>query len=536
MEFLLRDINRSKQGLIEELKALQRHIAELEKSGSEHHQAQQLVNALFSSSPIGLYIVQDRCFRVASTEFQQISGYSEDELIGTPSLSIVFPDDRDMVRDNAVKVLKGERTPGYEFRIVAKSGETKWIMESIISVPYYGRPATLGNFMDITERKRAEEELQKAAKQESLGILAGGVAHDFNNILTAILGNVTLAKRDAKPGGKILERLLEAEKACLRARDLTQQLMTFSKGREPVKKVASITEVIKDSASLVLRGSNVRCEFSIPDVLWLVEFDEGQISQVISNLVINADEAMPGGGVIKIGAKNTVVGTESNLPLRKGRYVEITVEDHGVGIPKEHLNKILDPYFTTKRRGSGLGLATTYSIIKNHNGHITVRSEMGVGTNFSICLPASDKLIPVKKESVPDTRITGRGKILVMDDEEMIREMLGSILAFAGYQVELASDGAEAIERYIKAKERGEPFAAVILDLTVPGGMGGKEAIEKLLEVDPEVRTIVSSGYPNDPIVANFGEFGFKGVATKPYATKDLERTLRGILKSKKSG
>ena len=387
----------------------------------------------------------------------------------------------------------------------------------------------------MAEQKRAQEELQNVVKLESISILAGGVAHDFNNILTGIMGNVTLAKRYVKPGEKVFDRLLEAEKACLRARDLTQQLLTFSKSGTPVRRSSSIAALVKESASFNLRGSGVRCEFSLPDDLWPVHFDEGQMNQVISNLIINAVEAMVESGVLNIRVKNAIIKEGSAVPLPEGRFVEIAIEDQGIGIPEENLDKIFDPYFTTKRKGSGLGLATAYSIIKSHSGCITVTSELNVGTTFCIYLPAAEKSSPSKKEPEMDTDFTGRGRILVMDDEEIIREMLGSMLTLDGYKVEVASDGAEAVEQYIRAREQGQPFAAVILDLTVPGGMGGKEAIKKLLEVDPGVKTIVSSGYSNDPIVADFGKYGFKGVATKPYAATELEKTLRNVLRSKKS-
>lgn len=387
----------------------------------------------------------------------------------------------------------------------------------------------------LAEQKRAQEELLNVAKLESISILAGGVAHDFNNILTGIMGNVTLAKRYVEPGEKVFDRLLEAEKACLRARDLTQQLLTFSKSGALVRRSSSIAALLKESASFALRGSGVRCDFSLPDDLWPVEFDEGQMNQVISNLIINAVEAMLESGVLNIRLKNAIVEEGSALPLPEGRYVEIAIEDQGIGIPEKNLGRIFDPYFTTKRKGSGLGLATAYSIIKNHNGYITVTSELNVGTTFCIYLSAAEKSSPSKKEPEVDTQFTGRGRILVMDDEEIIREMLGRMLTLDGYKVELASDGTEAVERYVKAKEQGQPFAAVILDLTVPGGMGGKEAIKKLLEVDPSVKTIVSSGYSNDTIVADFRKYGFKGVAIKPYAATELEKTLRNVLRSKKS-
>ncbi len=385
---------------------------------------------------------------------------------------------------------------------------------------------------EITERKQLEEERQKAARLESVGTLAGGIAHDFNNLLTAITGYIGLAKRSVQMGEaeKASSRLVEAEHASMRARDLTQQLLTFARSGAPVRTVASIAQLIRDSATFALRGSNVRCDFFLPDDLWPVEVDEGQMNQVISNFVINADEAMPEGGVLTISTREAVIGARSRLPLDKGKYIEIIVEDQGTGIRKEHLDRIFDPYFTTKQKGSGLGLATTYSIVKNHDGYIIAQSKLGVGTTFHIYLPASEKPVPTRKEVVAEAPITGRGRILVMDDEDIIRELLHDELTDIGYEVELTVDGAQAIEQYANAKESGKPFDAVILDLTVPGGMGGKDVIKKMLEIDPSVKAIVSSGYSTDPIMSDFVEYGFSGVVAKPYKIEQLEKALHSIL------
>ena len=386
---------------------------------------------------------------------------------------------------------------------------------------------------DITERKCLEEEQQRAAKLESVGTLAGGIAHDFNNLLTGIMGNISLAKRHVEPKGKAEERLLEAEKASIRARDLTQQLLTFSRGGAPIKKTVSITGLLKESVGFALRGSNISCDFDLPEDLWPVEVDEGQINQIITNMVINAQEAMPEGGVININARNTELKDKSTLPLSKGRYVKITVVDQGVGIRKEHLDKIFDPYFTTKQKGSGLGLATSYSIVKAHGGYITVDSNPTVGTAFQIYLPASKKPAAAVEETKAESVTTGEGRILVMDDEEMVRDLLYAELTEVGYNVELASDGAEAIDRYSKAKESGQPFDAVIMDLTIPGGMGGKIAIKKLLEIDPQAKAIVSSGYATDPVMSEYDKYGFKGVVTKPYRVAEIEKTLQSLSKKK---
>ena len=369
---------------------------------------------------------------------------------------------------------------------------------------------------------------------ESVGILAGGIAHDFNNILTGIMGNIGLAKIFVVPAGQASAALVEAEEAALRAKGLTQQLLTFARGGLPIRKSTSIAKLLRQSAGFALRGSRVRGKFTLPDDLWSVEIDEGQINQVITNLVINADEAMPEGGVVKIGAKNTTIEASSVLPLPEGNYIEITVADHGIGISPEHLARIFEPYFTTKQKGSGLGLATAYSIIRNHDGYITAESELSVGTTFHIYFPASGKPAPKKEKLVAKAAVAGEGRILVMDDEEMLRKMLSMTLPLDGYEVELARDGAEAVELYKKARESGRPFDAVILDLTVPGGMGGKEAIKKLLEIYPRVKAIVSSGYSTDPVMADFKDYGFSAVAVKPYRIEELENTLRSLITGEK--
>jgi two-component system, cell cycle sensor histidine kinase and response regulator CckA len=398
-------------------------------------------------------------------------------------------------------------------------------------------------FRDTTERKRVEEELLKARKLESIGVLAGGIAHDFNNLLTSILGNISLIKMYPNSGDKMHRRLAEAEKACLRAKDLTQQLLTFSKGGAPVKRVSFIGELIKDSASFALMGSNVKCEFSISEDLWPVEVDERQIYQVISNVVINADQAMPEGGIIKIIGQNINGGGEEPtvhthyegnappLPLKRGRYIQITVEDQGIGVPKEYLTKIFDPYFTTKQKGSGLGLATAYSIIKGHDGYIGVESELGVGMKVHIYIPALDKGVEQRGAEVEAEGIVyGKGRILIMDDEAMIREVIGDMLSHIGYEVEYASDGEEAIEKYIRARGSKRPFDIIVMDLTIPGGMGGKEAISKLMGIDPEVRAVVSSGYSNDLVMSEYRNHGFRGVISKPYSIEKLAEILNKVM------
>jgi two-component system, cell cycle sensor histidine kinase and response regulator CckA len=384
--------------------------------------------------------------------------------------------------------------------------------------------------VDLSERKRVEEERLKLDKLESLSILAGGIAHDFNNILTAILGNISLAMLEQQLSPNSLERLAAAEKGCQQAHALSMRLLTFAKGGAPIKRTCSITELLHESVKLALCGSNSQCDFLLPDDLWLVEVDLGQINQVLGNLLINADQAMPAGGLIKIQAENVILGEKIDQSLPKGRYVKISISDQGIGIPQENLSKIFDPYFTTKQKGSGLGLATVYSIIKSHGGEITVASELGVGTRFQIYLPAIEEaMVPVSEEGTLGF-LPGQGNVLIMDDDEMVRDMLRIMLQKLGYRASCAENGEEAIRLFKEALDANQPFAAAILDLTIPGGMGGRETIHQLLSMDPKTKVIVSSGYSDDPIMANFKEHGFHGVITKPYRIGELSKTLHGLL------
>ncbi|MGR3220775.1 MAG: PAS domain-containing hybrid sensor histidine kinase/response regulator [Candidatus Anammoxibacter sp.] len=386
---------------------------------------------------------------------------------------------------------------------------------------------------DLTERKKVEKEAFKLQKLESVGTLAGGIAHDFNNILTAILGNTNLATTLTKAGNtdKVLESLSSIERASLRARDLTGQLLTFSKGGSPVKKTVSLVGLIKESSGFAVTGSNVECVFSVPEDLWPVNVDAGQMNQVINNIVLNAVQAMPQGGNIKINAENVAERDGERTPLAKNcNQIKISIIDQGSGIKEEHLANIFDPYFTTKQTGSGLGLATSYSIIKQHGGVITAKSEPGAGSIFYIYLPVSEKNVE-KENAVADKPLVGSGKVLVMDDDDAIRDMCSQLLDFIGYEVECAEDGDKTLDMYKKAMESGKPFDVVIMDLTIPGGMGGKETIEKLLGIDTEVKVIVSSGYSGSPIMSDYKKLGFKGVIGKPFEIKDMNALLQQVIK-----
>ncbi len=389
-------------------------------------------------------------------------------------------------------------------------------------------------FRDITERQRNEAERRKAETLEQLGLLAGGIAHDFNNLLTAIIGNISLASLLLPPSDEMATRLNDAKNASMRARDLAQQLLTFARGGAPIKKTASIGKLIQDTVSFSLRGSHSRSEFNFGSELWPAEIDPGQISQVVANLVVNADQAMPQGGTLRVTCDNFVYNPEQQAAiadLMPGDYVRIILKDEGVGIPENYLKRIFDPYFTTKAKGNGLGLATTYSIIKNHNGLITVDSEVHNGTTFTIYLPASSEIeVPAETVQVSPESISGTGSILVVDDEEAIRALVEFTLSRLGYEVAEAETALAGVELYRERLEAGKRFDLVILDLTLPGGMGGKEALKRLIEIDPTVNAIVSSGYAMDATMSRYQDYGFRGVIAKPYEAAELGRVVHDAI------
>ncbi|NPB09442.1 MAG: PAS domain S-box protein [Thermodesulfobacteria bacterium] len=379
---------------------------------------------------------------------------------------------------------------------------------------------------DVTDRKKAEEELLRASKFESLAMLAGGIAHDFNNFLTAILGSLTLVRLKSKLPKDIEHLINQAEQACLKARGLTQQLLTFAKGGAPVKKTASLRDILRETVSFCLRGSNVNWYVDIAPDLALVDIDVTQMSQVISNLVINAKQAMPHGGRLLVRAENVDLNGEFGLP--PGRYVRISVTDEGEGIDPEILPKIFDPYFTTKEDGTGLGLAISYSIIRSHGGHIGVSSRKGVGTTFEIYLPASEGQ---REEmiTVSETLPRGTARVLVLEDEELVRQTFREALEFAGYEVEEARNADEAIEKVKMALATSSPFEVAILDLTIPGSLGGLEVLPLLKEADPELKTILASGYANQAPEEYRGH-GFDAVLKKPFTIEELLTTMKRVL------
>ncbi len=453
--------------------------------------------------------------------------YAPGESILGNKVQEILPMDVGMQYLHAIqRVLKTKALVKIDYSLVLKIG--KCFFEARL-VPL-SEDQVIAIVCNITERQRMEEELLKSRQLESLGILAGGIAHDFNNILMGILGNILLAKRYVDPEDRVYKKLLRVERISLQAKDLSHQLLTFAKGGDPVKQVLFIGKMIKDSVDLALRGANVRCEFVIKEDLLPVEIDEGQISRVINNLIINARQAMPNGGVIKVVAENIFSEVKHDLALEDGKYIKIAIEDQGMGIAKTDIQHIFDPYFTTKPDGTGLGLAVCYSIVKKHKGQIAVESKLGQGTTFFVYLPACEKSISYQQDIEMDALSMGNGKILIMDDDEMIRDITGEMLSHMGYQFEVAKEGIEAIELYVRAKENGCPFDIVIMDLTIPGGMGGEETIKNLAKIDPNVKAVVASGYYNDPVVSESKEYGFKGFITKPFSMEELSKTIREVI------
>ncbi len=516
---------------------LKRQVAKKEAAENALAAEKELLAVTLRSIGDGVMAMDTRSkVMLMNTVAEDLTGWDQDEARGR-ELQEVFPivdvDTKSPLPGPQLQVSEqGACIELPENGVLLTRDQREIEIEDCLAPIYDSRNEIIGSvlvFRDVSERRQREFERLRSEKLESLGVLAGGIAHDFNNILTAILNNIILARLDSSNAEGVRGKLTEAEGATMRAKQLTQQLLTFSKGGMPVRESTSIGDLIMDSATFSLRGSNVRCTFSIQEDLWPANVDYGQIVQVVDNLVINADQAMPNGGEIHIRVENLEVGDGSGLPLFPGRYVQISVIDHGVGIPENLHQQIFDPYFTTKDTGNGLGLATAYSIVKNHGGHLEVDSKPGDGATFRLQLPAAGAA-PEQQSAEPQATPAGQGKILVMDDEPSVRDILKETLDYLGYQPDFAPDGQKAIDLYTRHLQEGRPFDAVIMDLTIPGGMGGKEAIKELLRIDPHVRAIVSSGYSQDPVMAHYERHGFKNVLMKPYTVDEVGRKLHAVL------
>lgn len=506
-------------------------------------ETERLFRDLFINAQVGLYILQGGRFQMINRQLALMTGYEEKDLLGMRSLELVHPEYREAVKKWSVQMLHGQRSSPYEFVALNKQGSPRWILETVTPIVYQGNRAVLGNFVDITRNKEMEEELVRSQKIESIGTLAGGIAHDFNNLLTAILGYVELSQAYAQEGSKSHGNLEKARKACLRARDLTRRFITFSRGGAPKMMRGPIDPTLITAVTLNLSGTPATPQFSIDSNLWEVQFDEAQIQDVIGIVIRNSLEAMPKGGKVSVSARNVMVEREAwgvHFPDAGGPYVHMVIQDQGAGIPRENLGKLFDPYFSTKPRGEkkgmGLGLSTAYSIIRRHHGHIAIDSSPGTGANVHIYLPASGTSVRAGKENIPSQEPLVKQRVLVMDDEEMLREVAAQMLSILGYEVACAREGQEAIDLFEKALHAGSPFDAVILDLTVKNGMGGEEALCGLRNMDPQVTAVVSSGHASDPIMTDPQHHGFQAAIQKPYGLERLREEMARALESRRKG
>jgi PAS domain S-box-containing protein len=510
-----------------------RDITERRRTEQALRQSERMLQTIIDAEPecVKLLDEEARLTFMNKAGLDMIQADSLDQVRGQCVCPMVTTEHRHVFQEITKRVFRGE-SGTIQFEMVGLKGRRLWL--EMHAVPLRNENgetvALLSLTRDITERRLLEEERLRSQKLESIGTLAGGIAHDFNNLLQGIFGYLSMAKLSLDNREKALAMLEQAEKALHQSVNLTTQLLTFSKGGKPVRKPIDLRPVIENSVKFALSGSNVSLGLTIDEDLRPVEADEGQIGQVIQNIVMNAVQAMPLGGRLEISARNAPPARAAELALPAGTgLVEIRVHDQGVGIPAANLPRIFDPYFTTKEKGSGLGLATSYSIVRNHDGAIDVRSEMGKGSTVTVYLPASGT---AREQPAATALLPARGssRVLVMDDEEIVRTVAGELLLTLGHEAEFAADGAAAIALYTAAKAAGKPFDVVILDLTIRGGMGGEEAARRLREIDPAVRTVVSSGYSDNGVVASFRQRGFRAFLKKPYSIGELARVLEETL------
>lgn len=498
-----------------------------------------LFQAIIDNIPSPVYYKDTNgVYLIYNSAFREYFNLGNGQFVGKNVFGLPVRREEASFHDSTDKELL--RSPGsrmYESVNVRPDGAIRY--ELIRKATFSNADGTVGGIVgmiiDTTEQKRMEEDLLKASNIQSLATLAGGIAHDFNNLLMAIVGNLSLAKMNVSGEGQLMGYLREAERIAFLGKSLTQQLLTFSRGGDTVRSMVQVGPLVKGVTEKVLAGSPVRCEFIIPEDILPVEADGNQIGQVIENIVLNAKESMPSGGKIKIQVQNTQISPEGKLPLIKEEYIRISITDEGRGIAQKDISKIFDPYYTTKGMGSqkgvGLGLAISFAIIKKHKGYISVESVEGIGTTFHVNLPAGKREV-ISEEALPKKRVQKehKGRVLILDDEEMILNIAKELLKHLGYFVKTVQAGEDAISFYRQAMEAENPFDAVILDLAIPEGIGGREVLLELMRIDPNVKAIISSGYLNDPIVARYREYGFLDVLTKPYNTRELDEKLKKLI------
>jgi two-component system, cell cycle sensor histidine kinase and response regulator CckA len=518
---------------------LQVHQIELELQNEELQNAQNELEVsrdkysdLYDFAPVAYFTMGETgLIEEANLTGARLLGVERHALIGQPLSRFVSPDHQDIYYLHRNKIIETLTSQHCEIDMLKKNGTS---FSGELTGVFIDKSEDSKNryrlaINDITLQVIARKDIQKRQNLESLGFLAGGIAHDFNNILTVIFTNLQLLERTLPKNTAEYECVTDAWEATLRTKNLTSQLLTFATGGTPFKTITSIEEMIQKTSKLSLSGSNTKAEYHFPDNLLLVDIDIGQINRVIQNVVINADQAMPNGGILNISAENITLSDENVYALKPGHYVKIAFTDQGGGMTEDVLKHIFDPYFTTKQAGNGLGLAIVYSIISRHDGHITVHSKVDTGTMLEILLPASEKKPAVthkKQIGVP----TGSVKILLMDDEEIIRRTIGRILEKLGHVVDSVPDGTQALQAYQTSVDTDVPYHIVIMDLTIPGGMGGREAIQHLLSKHPNARVIVTSGYANDPIMKDYKTYGFKGRIHKPIDLIELTNTIEKVL------
>jgi PAS domain S-box-containing protein len=492
-------------------------------------QSERTYKALVETTATG-FVILDAAGRVldANAEYVRMTGRANlAQILGRPVTEWTAAHDRERNAQAVRACFACGFARNLQLDYVQPEGTVVPVEINATVVDVDGSPQIITVIRDVTERRQLQAEAMQSEKLRSVGVLAGGIAHDFNNILTAVLGNISLLRETLELSGAATELLDEAEQASFRARDLTQQLLTFSRGGAPVRTTFNPGVLLRESATLALRGSGSASDFRIEEGIWSIEADEGQVGQVVRNLVINASQAMAGGGTVLVGGKNRVVAGHRSLP--DGNYVALSVADRGAGIPEQDRSRIFDPYFTTKQQGSGLGLAVSYSIVANHGGMIAVASCPNRGTVFTVYLPATGRSLA--PGAAARTQVApGRGRVLVMDDEQMIRDIAVKIIGSLGYAVAAVRDGREALALWQQERQAGRPFDVAIMDLTVPGGMGGAEAVRELLALDAAASVVVSSGYHQDPVMADFREHGFRAVIAKPYGVAEISRVLARLI------
>jgi PAS domain S-box-containing protein len=511
-------------------------ISERKRAEQDLRESEERFRTLFESALEGILVadVESRRFIIANPAICEILGYEHGELVGLGVPDIHPPENMAAVEAAFERHIHSPEQ--FEVETVCRRKDGSHIPVAVRSAPLElaGHRYVAGFFTDTTSRRQLDEERLKVQKLDAIGTLAGGIAHDFNNLLQGVFGFIALSRlaQDDKP--RSLAMLAQAEKALQQAVHLTTQLLTFSKGGQPIKKSLELAPFIQSAATFALSGSRADCRFAIEDNLASVDADEGQLTQVMQNIVLNAAQAMPQGGTVQIAARNVDSPNDGVPPqLPAGRFVAITIRDSGVGIPMRYLSKIFDPYFTTKDRGTGLGLATSYAIVKNHGGIIDVHSTTGNGSTFTIYLPVSDVPVTDSSPLEADEARPGRlARILVMDDDPVVLEVVAMLLRSLGHDVDMAEDGAAAVDVYQHALSSAAPHDIVLLDLTVRGGVGGVEAAELLRELNPSVKVVLTSGYSDEIAAVEPGRHGVCAFLKKPFDLETLRTTVDDILRS----